>query len=258
MTTLHTRQLTTIHTRQLTTHKTTHNNTHKTTHNNTHKTTHNSTHKTTHNNTHKATHNNTHKTTHNNTHKTTTTIHTGQLTTIHTRHPSPSRAKFKNEWNHTSASLFSYGDNFTFLPHNTFQPFFFSHFVQTFLPSYVCRLLIVCNNWIFSSFYDVLVVTSPAPFPCRQKKVSHCRLVHLLECTGDALPWEDGVFPSYCIATLLCRQRNQWRKKKIDAIYVRMGHKNEPIFPLGRQNRERQLHVLPFLPSFFKLHVVNN
>jgi len=51
----------------------------------------------------------------------------------------------------------------------------------------VRRLLIVGNDWIFSSFYVTLVVTSPDSFPCRQKKVSHCRLVHLLECTGDAL-----------------------------------------------------------------------
>jgi hypothetical protein len=28
-----------------------------------------------------------------------------------------------------------------------------------------------------------------------------------------------------------------------------MGHKNEPTFPLGRQNRERQLRDPPTLPS---------
>jgi len=100
-------------------------------------------------------------------------------------------------------------------------------------------------------FYDILIVTSPDSFPCRQKKDSHCRLVRLLEYTRDALRWSEKVFSSYRIPTLLYRQRNKWRKKKIAAIYVRMGHKNEPIFPLGGQNRERQLRVPLPLPAFW-------
>jgi hypothetical protein len=124
------------------------------------------------------------------------------------------------------------------LHHNTFQHFFFGRFVQKFSSSYICRqrLHFVSSFMIFSLLLHLTLSRV-------DKRKTHCRLVHLLECTRDAMRWNDGVFPLYCIPPLLYRQRNQWRKKKIDAIYVRMGHKNEPIFPLGRQNRERQLRV---------------
>ena len=88
--------------------------------------------------------------------------------------------------------LFSYKDDFRFLLH-TFRHFLVSNFVQKCHP--VCRLLIARNDCICSSFNDEDVITSPDSFQCRQKKDSHCRLVHLLEWTGDALQWHDAVLP---------------------------------------------------------------